>query len=171
MTVLLCDVGGTHIRFAVGSDGQMTCAPEKLRVDSHLSLEDAVGKYLLSQSIRAQDVTALYLAFSNRNSWKTEESMLRAVLPNAVLRQINDFEANALGLLTTETSDLTPLINAPGGIARAARAVIGCRHRAGACLYRGAGGGGICPSYPWWPYVACHRVARTPGYLRSYCRD
>jgi glucokinase len=139
MTVLLCDVGGTHIRFAVGSDGQMTCAPEKLRVDSHVSLEDAVGKYLLSQSIKAQDVTALYLAFSNRNNWKTEESMLRAVLPNAALRQINDFEANALGLLTTDTSDLTPLISAAGGIARAARAVIGVGTGLGLAYIEGQG--------------------------------
>ena len=140
MTILLCDVGGTHIRFAVGDGAKMTCAPEKLRVDSHVSLEDAVAKYLLSQSIKAPDVTALYLAFSNRNSWKTEESMLRAVLPNAVLHQVNDFEANALGLLTTSDKDVTALVKAEGdAVPNAARAVIGVGTGLGLAYIEGQG--------------------------------
>lgn len=144
MTVLLCDVGGTHIRFATGDGDQMTCAPQKLRVDLHNSLEDAVAKYLLSQSLRAQDVTALYLAFSNRNNWKTEESMLRTVLPNAALRQVNDFEANALGLLSARDSDLTTLVAAQGDVAsRAARAVIGVGTGLGLAYIEGQGTSGF----------------------------
>lgn len=114
MTILLCDVGGTHIRFASSElSGAMT-QPEKLRVDTHSSLEDAISRYLLAQSLPANDVTHLYLAFSNRNNWSTEEAILKTVLPKAVIVQVNDFEANALGILVSDQTDMHTLIEGQG---------------------------------------------------------
>ena len=126
MTILLCDVGGTHIRFASSElSGAMT-QPEKLRVDTHRSLEDAISRYLLAQSLPANSVTHLYLAFSNRNNWSTEEAILKTVLPKAVIVQVNDFEANALGILVSDQADMNTLIEGKGKIPpRASRVVLG----------------------------------------------
>lgn len=126
MTILLCDVGGTHIRFASAkSDGAM-CVPEKLRVDLHSSLQDAIARYLSAQALPADSVTHLYLAFSNRNDWSTEKAMLQTVLPKAVITQVNDFEANALGILSADPSDFQELSKASGDpVAHASRVVLG----------------------------------------------
>lgn len=107
MTILLCDVGGTHIRFALGARHKIE--PYKLRVDAHRDLPDAISLYLSTQHIRATDVTAFYLAFSNRNEWNTQPETLRLALPNAVIRQVNDFEANAYGVLAGTPEDFIAL--------------------------------------------------------------
>ena len=107
MTVLLCDVGGTHIRFALASDDPIQ--PHKARVDQYPHLQDAMSVFLLGRSILPQDVTAFYLAFSNRNEWNTDPELLKALLPNAVMRQVNDFEANAYGITGASPSDFMSL--------------------------------------------------------------
>lgn len=126
MTILLCDIGGTHIRFAASEPEGAMCQPEKLRVDRHSSLEDAVTRYLSSQSIRADDVTHLYLAFSNRSDWLREQAVLQTGLPNAQLRLVNDFEANALGILYAEDGDFEVLhaVTAPRA-ERSSKVVLG----------------------------------------------
>lgn len=126
MTILLCDIGGTHIRFAVSQPGSFMCQPEKLRVDRHHSLEDAIQRYLLSQSIAADDVDYLYLAFSDRNDWVREVAVLQTGLPRAGLRKIKDFEASAMGCLCAEEGDFERLYgDRAGHTEHASRVVLG----------------------------------------------
>lgn len=124
MTILLCDVGGTHIRFAASELTGPMSQPEKMRVDSHSSLEDAISRYLLAQSLSADTITHLYLAFSNRNNWSTEQAMLKTVLPKAAIMQVNDFEANALGILVSDQSDVHTLVKGHGSISPCASRVV-----------------------------------------------
>jgi glucokinase len=141
MTILLCDVGGTHIRFAVSELTGAMSQPEKMRVDSHRSLEDAISRYLLAQSLSADSITHLYLAFSNRNSWSTEEAMLKTVLPKAAIMQVNDFEANALGILVSDQSEVHTLFAGDGKICpRASRVVLGVGTGLGLAYLFNAGG-------------------------------
>jgi glucokinase len=126
MSVLLCDVGGTYVRFAIGDENGGIAAPSKLRVDAHMSLEDAVTKFLWSNSVNENDVGCFALAFSNRNSWHVTEDSIRQVLPRARFIQINDFEANAHGVLTADTSSFDAVTKGTGkNVPNAARAVIG----------------------------------------------
>lgn len=126
MTILLCDVGGTHIRFASAEPDGAMCVPEKFRVDLHSSLEDAIRKYLSANSLAADAVTHLYLAFSNRNDWSTEKAMLQTVLPKAEITQVNDFEANAAGIAVSGAGDFLELSQGQGeAVAFASKVVLG----------------------------------------------
>lgn len=116
MTVIVCDIGGTHIRFASSEESGAMTQPEKLRVDRHHSLEDAVGRYVLAQSLDAGAVTHFYLACTDVNSWERNEARLRTVLPHAVFRQVNDFEANAMGIAAAPREDFEILYE--GGASR-----------------------------------------------------
>ncbi|PZP56470.1 MAG: hypothetical protein DI586_03505 [Micavibrio aeruginosavorus] len=124
MSILLCDVGGTHIRFAFKGEGQLR--PYKTRVDQHPTLNHAIEAYLSSQSVPPQSIRKFYFAFSNRNEWNTNPAELKTVLPNAVIHQINDFEANAHGLLLADQADVD-LLNRPeiNTIEKASKVIIG----------------------------------------------
>lgn len=126
MTILLCDAGGTHIRFAVSDDRGGMTQPDKLRVDAHASLEDAIERYLLAQSLPAGAIKAFYLAYSGRNTWARDEAQLRQLLPNAALKQVNDFEANALGIAVAPREDFTGLYDPKSApVPGASRVVLG----------------------------------------------
>ncbi len=112
MSILLCDVGGTHIRFSLSRNGRIE--PHKMRVDQHPKLQDAIVEFLASQNTQAESVTAFYLAFSNRNQWNTHPDEIRSALPKAIIRQVNDFEANAHGVISADKSDFM-LLNKPSG--------------------------------------------------------
>lgn len=155
MTVLLCDVGGTHIRFALARDNPLH--PYKTRVDQYKNLSDAIAAFLRQTSVSADDISAFYLSFSNRNEWNTHPDDLRGVLPKASVRQVNDFEANAYGVIQSVPSDFQRL-NVPSGahVADAAKAVIGVGTGLGlAYICGGAGrtvvrrthGGHMLPAY------------------------
>ena len=122
MTILVCDIGGTHIRFSLGETPQ----PHKFRVQDHSHLQDAIQTFLQSQSVSPEDITSFYFAFSNRNDWNTDEKTLQQFLPNAKIRRVNDFEANAYGVILAESGDLI-LLNKPQGsiVRQASKAVIG----------------------------------------------
>lgn len=109
MSVLLCDIGGTHIRFAVSTEPARMSPPEKLLVDKHRSLEDAVERYLRAQAVDAATITHFYLAYSNRNSWERDVAKLKLVLPKAQVVQCNDFEANAAGITLAAPGDFVCL--------------------------------------------------------------
>lgn len=124
MTILLCDVGGTHIRFALGSKNKIE--PYKLRVDAHRDLADAISLYLTTRQVAPENISAFYLAFSNRNEWDTTPEALRQALPKAVIRQVNDFEANAHGVLVAEEADFLKLYEGKGeSVPHSSKTVIG----------------------------------------------
>lgn len=122
MTILVCDIGGTHIRFSLGE----TPVPHKSRVDAHAHLPDAIQNFLQSQSVLPEEISMFYFAFSNRNAWNTDEKILQQFLPKARIRQVNDFEANAYGVVQADENDLI-LLNKPNGdkVRQASKAVVG----------------------------------------------
>lgn len=155
MSILLCDVGGTHIRFALAEDNPLY--PHKARVDQYKDLQAAILSFLNSRSVSPEKVTAFYLAFSNRNEWNTNPDDLRGVLSKAVIHQINDFEANAHGVVRSVPSDFQRL-NVPSekSIKNSSKAVIGVGTGLGlAYICSGAGrqfiqrthGGHMLPAY------------------------
>lgn len=124
MTILLCDVGGTHIRFALNSDEPLF--PHKTRVDQYPDLKEAIASFLQSRSVSPENIKAFYLAFSNRNEWNTDPGELRSFLPQATIRQVNDFEANAYGVIKSNESDFLLLKQSEKKtIQGASKAVIG----------------------------------------------
>lgn len=128
MTLLLCDVGGTHVRFATGdiNGGNCTSKPQKLRVDRSASLEDAIAVFLATEKIDPAAVDAFYLSFSNRNAWLTHPERIKTILPNARVRQVNDFAANAYGIITADSGDLEALNTVQSMVdASLSKAVIG----------------------------------------------
>lgn len=124
MSILLCDVGGTHIRFSLNEKGKIS--PQKLRVDAHQSLAEAISVFLRKAPVQPESIKAFYLAFSNRNEWNTHPDEIRQVLPKAVIRQVNDFEANAHGVMVADSTDFT-LLNKPQGpvVEHSSKSVIG----------------------------------------------
>ncbi len=138
MSVLLCDVGGTHVRFALSENGRLS--PHKLRVDAYRDLTDAIAAFLQHVSFHAEKISAFYLAFSNRNEWNTHPGQIRGIIPNAVIRQVNDFEANAHGVLGAEKTDFALLKNGDGAPPEgASAAVIGVGTGLGLAYLRGEG--------------------------------
>ncbi len=116
MRVLLCDVGGTHIRFGL-SMGQKIENIRKFRVDEFDTLDDAIGQYLLS----GEKPDAFYLAtaarfdgskwiFTNENKWQVIPATLEKKFSFKTIRCLNDFEASALSIIVAEESELLPIV-------------------------------------------------------------
>lgn len=103
--ILLCDVGGTHIRFAHHAPGRDAQAFRKNKVSGFATLEEAMQWYLAHEKMDAERVSHFYLAFSNRNDWVVDPKSIAQVLPRASFTHVNDFEANAFGI---------PSLNADG---------------------------------------------------------
>ncbi len=140
MTILLCDIGGTHIRFALGQLQGTMSAPDKLLVDRHHSLEDAIARYLAAQSIDAVGISHFYLGYSHRNDWQHDEKAIRLILPNAKFFEVNDFEANAYGILTAPDEDFE-ILHAGSGehVPGAAKVVLGVGTGLGLAYIHGYG--------------------------------
>ncbi len=107
--ILLCDVGGTHLRFAQSVAGRTAGSFRKDKVSAFPALEDAIKWYLRQEKLDAAHVTGFYLAFSNRNNWVVDPASLAAILPRAQFHQVNDFEANAYGVTQLGVADVQVL--------------------------------------------------------------
>lgn len=138
MSILLCDVGGTHIRFALAEDNPLY--PHKTRVDEYKDLPAAILSFLKNREESPDKVTGFYLAFSNRNEWNTDPQSLKKALPNSAIHQVNDFEANAHGVIQSVPSDFQRL-NVPRekSIKDASKAIIGVGTGLGLAYICGAG--------------------------------
>jgi glucokinase len=100
MTKILCDIGGTHIRFTHSLASDEMLPPRKQKVSDYTNLVESLRSYIGIESIDPMAITHFYFAFSNRNSWITDAGHIRAILPLAHILQVNDFEANAHGIAT-----------------------------------------------------------------------
>lgn len=98
MTKIFCDVGGTHIRFAYEQADGTLSAPRKTAVSDYQNFFEAIKSFTNAQSIDPVTVTDFYFAFSHRNGWDVNPNSIRAIIPTAFIKQINDFEANAYGI-------------------------------------------------------------------------
>lgn len=133
MTSLLCDVGGTHIRFAI-NDGNSIRDIKKYLVAEFQNLEDAIAQYLTTY---AEKPDALYLAtaarfdgmkwsFTNQNSWQLVPSEFHKRFAFKTIRCLNDFEANAYSIIVAEAGDLLAIADGKGAHGdKESRCVIG----------------------------------------------
>lgn len=128
--VLLGDIGGTHLRFAVAMDGALS-PTETLLTAKFRSLEEAARHYLSSQKQKpaAAAFSVAGIVMDGRASmtnvdWVMEEGELARALGVERVRIVNDFAAAALGVPHLKASELTQ-IGGKAPRADAPKAVIG----------------------------------------------
>ncbi|MBE2191005.1 MAG: glucokinase [Alphaproteobacteria bacterium] len=127
MTHLLCDAGGTHLRFALSDDYVSTISePQKLKISDFQDMNDAILHFLNSQQCSLETISSVRLSFGDRNPWIVNPQAIARILPNAVFFKINDFEANAQGIANATQQEFL-LLNQPEGQRRsgASKCVIG----------------------------------------------
>lgn len=125
MTILVADAGGTHIRFAYAREGGELSEPQKYKVADFPTLDDAIIHFLFSARVETDDITCFYYSYGGKNPWDAKG--VAHTLPQARLRVINDFEANAYGIIGARVDDVICLAGdaALPRSARPSRAVIG----------------------------------------------
>lgn len=127
---LLCDLGGTNIRFGLSLDGAPPEAVAVLAADDHPSFEDAARDYLgdtevgLAAVAVAGPVTGGRAAMTNRN-WIVDDASIAEALGIERVRLFNDFEAQALSLPFLGDRDLSPVGEAFAPDASAPKIVLG----------------------------------------------
>jgi glucokinase len=109
MTLLLCDVGGTFVRFALKRQGTPMTVPQKFRAADYPVFEEAARHFLASSGMPPDGISALGLAFAGRNTWQVTQESVAGLLPRAMFYKINDFEANAYGVLDISEESFLPL--------------------------------------------------------------
>ena len=111
---LLCDLGGTNIRFALSRGGGPPEAVSVLAADDHPSFEDAARSYLGETEVEraavavAGPVTGGRAVMTNRN-WIVDGTSIAEALGVERVRLFNDFEAQALSLPFLGDRDLSPV--------------------------------------------------------------
>ncbi len=102
--VLVGDIGGTHLRFALATDGALSPV-ETLHTAKFRSLEDATRQYLEHQKQKpaAAAFSVAGIVMDHRASmtnvdWVMEEGALARALDVSRVQIINDFAAAALGV-------------------------------------------------------------------------
>lgn len=107
MTKCVVDIGGTYIRLALSVDGEKFSGdPQKIKADRFTSIEDALIYYTRQEQCDPLSITDILIAKSGRNHWIVEQESIRRTFPVSKIVKVNDFAANALGLLHVETHDL-----------------------------------------------------------------
>lgn len=104
--IILCDIGGTHVRFALKRDGQ-PAEIEKYQVADYPSFDEALGAYCADKNISCSTIFMALAAhqgddgiwrFVNRNNWEIDtQALAESGMPVEVL--LNDFEAAVWGLI------------------------------------------------------------------------
>lgn len=113
MTTLVIDIGGTFMRLALSEDGKtLTTPPQKIRVEQFPAFEDAVLHFVLSANYKPDKILHIRIARSGRNHWLIEDAAITKIFVNSKIAIINDFEANALGLVSPRPDEIVHL----GGI-------------------------------------------------------
>ena len=144
---LLCDLGGTNIRFALSRDGGPPEALAVLAADDFPSFEDAARHFLGDTGI---DLAAVAVAgpvsggravMTNRN-WILDEASIAQALGVERVRLFNDFEAQALSLPCLGDCDLSPVGGSFAPDAGAPKVVLGPGTGFGAAALLPETGGG-----------------------------
>ena len=114
--ILLADVGGTHVRFAISYDGSVELI-RKYYVSEFPDLIQATERYLreVERSTYSFDLYALSSAavfdegvwkFTNHNPWIIDPDKVCRALPIERFTIIDDFQSNAYGVLAASEDDL-----------------------------------------------------------------
>ncbi|MCY4502456.1 MAG: glucokinase [Alphaproteobacteria bacterium] len=144
---LLCDLGGTNIRFGLSLDGAPPEAVAVLAADDHPSFEDAARDYLgdteagLAAVAVAGPVTGGRAVMTNRN-WIVDGASIAEALGVERVRLFNDFEAQALSLPFLGDRDLSPVGGTFAPDASAPKIVLGPGTGFGAAALLPEPGGG-----------------------------
>lgn len=126
MTILVCDAGGTHIRYALSEDGRFISEPQKFKIAEFSNFESIVSHFLSGAQTPAEKITSFRLSYGDQNPWKITEEECSRFLPAADFLKVNDFEANAWGIATASEGEFL-LLNKPYGVCSggASKCVIG----------------------------------------------
>lgn len=110
MAKCVVDIGGTYIRLAVSHDDQKFARdPQKIKADKFQSVEDALIYFIRQEQCDPLTVSDILIAKSGRNNWLIDQEAIRKFFPVAKILKVNDFAANALGLISVEDKDLVHL--------------------------------------------------------------
>lgn len=109
MSVLLCDAGGTHIRFARARAGELMGDPQKYKIDLYPDFTAVAAHFLAGQAEPPESITEVRLAYGGLFTWPITPETIAPLLPAARLIKINDFEANAYGIAYAAPDALLPL--------------------------------------------------------------
>lgn len=107
MTKCVVDIGGTYVRFALSHDGEnFLHEPQKFKIDQFSSVEEALISFMGPEQFDPLSITDILIAKSDRNHWIVEQESIRTIFPVSKIIKVNDFAANALGLMNVATHDL-----------------------------------------------------------------
>lgn len=110
MLKLAVDIGGTYMRMVLSADGQAFLAdPQKIKTENFNTLESALREFILSQKEDPASITGIAVGRSGNSDWKVDGADMLAAFPNARILEVNDFEANALGLINPKPEELLHL--------------------------------------------------------------
>jgi glucokinase len=195
--VVLADVGGTHVRFALLT-GDVLGLIEHLEVRDYARFTDALSAFMARQAERETIRSAVFAvagvvegdrcALTN-NPWVVDAAELRARFGLTGIHIINDFEALAWALPHLSGDDLRP-IGGRAPVAEAPMAVLGpgtglgvaayVPRAAGGLVLRSEGGHGTIPSgsvredaiiatlRQQFGHVSAERVLSGPGLENLY---
>jgi len=107
MTKCVVDIGGTYIRLALSHDGEnFVRDPQKIKADRFQSIEDALVHFMRQEQCQPLSVNEILIAKSGRNNWLIDAISIRQHFPIAKIVKVNDFAANALGLINVGIKDV-----------------------------------------------------------------
>lgn len=110
MTILVVDIGGTYMRLALSDDAQnFINDPQKIKTDIFADVTDALLHFVGQNNYSPNQITHILIAKSGRNSWNISKDHIISLFPNSKFSLINDFAANALGLVNSNLGDLLHL--------------------------------------------------------------
>ncbi len=144
---LVCDLGGTNIRFALSRGGAPPEAVAVVPADSYPSFEDAARRYLGETGVDRAAIAVAgpvkdgRVAMTNRG-WTLDAGSISGALGIENASLFNDFEAQALSLPYLGGGDLAPVGESFAPDARAPRIVLGPGTGFGAAALLPEPGGG-----------------------------
>ena len=121
-TYLVADIGGTNARFALADEAGNISAIQVLAAEDYPQFSDALQHYL--DTVDGQNINSAAIAvaapvhqasFGFANShWQIDKQAIEAMLNCSAVRWMNDFEAQAWGVLTLNQERLVEV--KPGSI-------------------------------------------------------
>lgn len=107
MTILVADIGGTYMRLALSDTGHsFTRDPQKIKTDNFLQAEDALLNFVHQENRKLESITQILVAKSTRNNWNVCPDNILSYFKNSKFQLMNDFSANALGVIDVRMIDL-----------------------------------------------------------------
>jgi glucokinase len=98
--------------------------PQKILIADYPDFAAIALHYLHSQNIQPEIITEFRLSLGDRNLWNLDAKKLAEILPKAIFKKRNDFEANALGIFVIDGTGLLPLLESDGNPSEGASCVV-----------------------------------------------